>query len=350
MLRSILLGLCVVTTLTACSKEEPKDTAEVIRPIRSIQVGANEALAERKFPGRAEASDSVTLAFEVSGKLNEVKINVGDRVKKDDILASLDARDFKNVLDQSKAELKRTKAQFERMKNALADNAVSRQDVTNAEAAYESAKATVKIHQKALDDTELHAPYDGIITEKQITSFGNVQAKQPAIRIVDPTRIEMKGDVPERVISFIEVGMDALVEFDAFPNVIIQAKVSEVGKEASQLTRTYPITLIMDQPEGATILPGMAGKAWRAPQTIPANIPADLRGFEVPLTAIFSGTDKQNYVWVIDQDSLTVSLMAVETGELTQKGVLVQGLKGGEFIATAGVNSLQEGQKVRMIK
>ena len=349
MLRSLLVGLCIVTTLTACT-DEAKESAEVIRPIRTMEVGQQEQLSERKFPGRAAASDSVTLAFEVSGKLNEITINIGDKVKKGDVLASLDDRDFRNVLDQSKAELKRAKAQYARMKNALADNAVARQDVTNAEAAYESAKATVEIHQKALDDTQLHAPYDGIITEKQITSFGNVQAKQPAIRIVDPTRIEMEADIPESIISYVGVGMEILVEFDAFPDVTIVSKVSEIGNEASQLTRTYPVTLIMDQPEEATILPGMSGKAWRAPQTTPTDIPASFRGFEVPLTAILSDTDQQNYVWVINPDSSIVSRIAVTTGELTQKGVLVQGLEGGELIATAGVNSLQEGQKVRVIK
>ena len=160
----------------------------------------------------------------------------------------------------------------------------------------------------------------------------------------------MEADIPENIISLAKEGMEILVQFDAFPDITITSTISEIGTEASQLTRTYPVTLIMDQPKGVTILPGMAGKAWRAPQTRPANTPKNLRGFEVPLTAILSGAENQSYVWVINEETQDVKRLAVKTGELTQKGVLVQGLKGGEFIAIAGVNSLHEGQKVRITK
>lgn len=352
MLRSLTLSVCALLSLTACTEDkmEQTDNTEVVRPIRAIQIGLDEEFSNRKFPGRAAASNAVTLAFEVSGKLNKIPVDVGDQVKQGDVLASVDSRDFKNTLDQAKAEFKRAKAQYQRMKTALADNAVSKQDVTNAEAAYDSAKAAVKIRQKALDDTQLLAPYDAIVTEKRIKSFGNVQAKQAAIRIVDPTRIEMEADLPEDIIYLVKEGMEVLVQFDAYPDIVITAKVSQIGTEASQLTRTFPVTLLMDQPEGAIILPGMAGKAWRAPQTRPEATPKNLRGYEVPLTAILSDTDNQNYVWVIDPQTQTAHRVPVETGELTQKGVLVQGLEGGEHIAIAGVNSLHEGQKVRMIK
>ena len=351
MMRYILLGFIMAVSLSACEEKQPKEAVKVIRPVRTIQISTKEEFAERKFPGRAAASDSVTLAFEVAGKLNKVLVDVGDKVKKGDVLAALDARDFQNKLDQSRAEQKRAKAQYERMKSALADNAVSRQEVTNSEAAYESARATVKIHQKALSDSVLRAPYDGIVSEKQIKNFESVQAKQAAIRIVNPKQIKMEADVPESVISYVTQNMEVFVQFDAFPNIIISAKVSEIGAEASQLTRTYPVTLIMDQPKGATILPGMSGKTWRTPkQPVPGVAPVQYRGFEVPLTAILSGTDGKKYVWVINGATQTANRMEVKTGELTKGGVLVQGLSGGEVIATAGVNTLTDGQKVRAIQ
>ncbi|UTW44942.1 efflux RND transporter periplasmic adaptor subunit [bacterium SCSIO 12696] len=349
MFRSIIVLLSMLVFLTACT-EGNVQTENVVRPVRAFHVGAQEEFSKRKFPGRAAASNAVTLAFEVSGKLNEIPVAVGDRVKKGDVLATIDARDFRNTLDQSRAELKRAKAQYDRMLNALADNAVSKQDVTNAEAAYESAKATVNIHQKALDDTRLVAPYDAIVSSKQIKSFGNVQAKQPAIRIVNPERIEMETDIPSDIISMAKEGMDVLVVFDDFPNTVIHSKISEIAAEASPATRTYSVTLLMDQPEDVTILPGMAGKAWRAPQTKPGNTPLKSRGFEVPLNAILAGTDGKSYVWVIEQETGEVSRTVVQPGELTQHGVLVQGLKGGEFIASAGVNSLSDGQKVRITR
>lgn len=348
--KHIIIFLCILFLLAACKEEESAQTTEVIRPVYAMQIGLNEEFGTRKFPGRASASNAVTLAFEVSGKLNKIPVSVGDRVKQGDILASLDPRDFQNTLEQAKAEAKRAGVLYARLKNALADNAVSKQEVSDAEAAYDSAKAAVKIRQKALEDTELKAPYDAIVTAKFIKSFGNVQAKQNAIRIVDPTRIEMVADIPEGMISLARVGMEILVEYDAFPGVVITARVSEISAEASQTTRTFPVTLIMDQPDSVAILPGMAGKAWRAPQTITENAPAHMRGFQVPLTAILSASNGQKYVWVINEETNEVNRTRIETGELTEHGVLVQGLKGGESIATVGVNRLKEGQKVRIIQ
>lgn len=349
MLRCLTLSLCAVLILSGC-QEQTTAKEEVIRPIRAIQVGTHEEFSERKFPGRAAASDAVTLAFEVPGKLNEIPVSVGDFVKKGDVLAFLDDRDFQNALNQAKAELKRAQAQYERMRNALADNAVSRQDVTNAEAAYDSAKAVVEIQQKALDDTRLLAPYDAVITEKLVQSFGNVVAKQPAIRLINPAHIEMEVDIPEDLISFVREGMEINVTFDVFPNTLITSTISEISSEASQATRTYPVTLMMDQPEDIKILPGMSGTAWREVEQTNATLPEDLLGFNVPITAVLSETDGKTYVWVIDQDTGAVRRVEIETGTVTRTGVLVKGLNGGEFIATAGVNSLIEGQKVRMIK
>ncbi len=351
-MRHIMLFLFAVLVLVSCKEDTAMiEAREVIRPIYAMQVGVQKNLGVRKFPGQAEASDAVTLAFEVSGKLNEIFIFVGDKVKKGDLLASLDSRDFENTLVQAEAELKRSKVQYERMKAAAKDNAVSKQELTNVQAAYENAMASIRIRKKALEDTELRAPYDAIVAAKYIKSFGNVQAKHRAIRLVDIKRIEMVSDIPEDIIMLVKKDMDILVEFDAFPSVIITAKISEIGIEALKTTRTYPVTLIMDQPENVTILPGMAGKAWPPHDTKIDNVPATMKGFDVPLSALLSGDNgQQSFVWVIDPKDGSVSRKDVQTGVLSDSGILIQGLKGGEFIATAGVNTLREGQKVIIIE
>lgn len=354
-----LLTLCAVLAVLACSEQSgdlsgalsSTEATEVVRPVRAMQLGMQEAFAERKFPGRAEASNEVTLAFEVSGKLNELEVSVGDKVKRGDVLASVDPRDFQNALDQAKAEAKRANSRYQRMQKAFADNAVSAQNVSDAEAAYESTRALLNIRQKALDDTKLLAPYDAIVAATFVDSFGNVRAKQPAVRLVDPSRIEMLADLPESLISFAKEGMKTFVRFDVFPDLIIPAVVKEVGSEASETTRTYPVTMIMDQPEGATILPGMAGEAWPSLEEYSAELaPEGFHGFVVPVSAILAGNDGKKYVWVIDAQTGRVRKTEVSLGELTTHGVLVQGLDGGLYIATAGVHSLRQGQQVRILK
>jgi RND family efflux transporter MFP subunit len=138
------------------------------------------------------------------------------------------------------------------------------------------------------------------------------------------------------------------VRFDAFKEIEIPAHVKEIGKEASQATRTYPVNLIMDQPEGVKILPGMAGIAHgaaRLPETGGSG------SVTVPVTAVFSSeAEEQSFVWVIDETTMTVARRPVKVDSLSDTGVSVtEGLQPGEWIATAGVHYLKEGQKVRIL-
>ena len=104
----------------------------------------------------------------------------------------------------------------------------------------------------------------------------------------------------------------------------------------------------MDQPEDIEILPGMAGKSTGAPPQLGGAAPVIV---EVPLAATFStGDPDETAVWVIDEGTKTVSRRKVKTGAPTDRGIrITQGLKPGEWIVTAGVNSLRDGQQVTIL-
>ncbi len=135
------------------------------------------------------------------------------------------------------------------------------------------------------------------------------------------------------------------VTFDALPGIEVPATIKEIGREATQATRTYPVTLSMTQPEGAEILSGMAGEA-----AIEADLPQEARevGIQIPATAVFTGADpSQSFVWVIDEASNTLVRREVETGRLSEFGVLIRnGLQAGDWIVVAGVSALDEGDEV----
>jgi multidrug efflux pump subunit AcrA (membrane-fusion protein) len=103
----------------------------------------------------------------------------------------------------------------------------------------------------------------------------------------------------------------------------------------------------MDQPDNMKILPGMAGHARGDRESA---VTAGGEGITVPVSAVLTAdTDKQNRVWVIDEKSGQITLRKVTLGKLSDKGIMIEeGLKPGEWIAIAGVHSLQEGQKVRI--
>ncbi|MEP5320637.1 efflux RND transporter periplasmic adaptor subunit, partial [Marinobacter alexandrii] len=137
------------------------------------------------------------------------------------------------------------------------------------------------------------------------------------------------------------------VVFDALPGITVAAEIKEIGREASSATRTYPVTLVMSQPETGEILPGMAGSA-----KVHSMLPVDARetGIEIPATAVFTMDDpSKSYVWIVDTTTNTLASREVDPGRLTVKGVLIRsGLTAGDWVVIKGVNSVSEGQKVRV--
>lgn len=403
-----------VGTMAGCGKEESPDRP-VVRPVKAIRVADPSGLAKRTFPGRAKGTQEVDLSFRVSGPLISRPVNVGDEVKKGQVLATIDPRDFEVDLRAARGQLERARAELAAMRKArpedirrlkaaveqdeaalkLADadyrrvmsikaedpGAVSQdmidrrleamvraeaelrqtkeklrigqigdrpEDIAAKEAEIRSLQASVASRKDQLSYTELRAPFDGTIVATYVKNFEDVRARQSIVRLVDPSRIEMVVNIPENLISLAPSVEKVWVRFDQFPEREILATIKEIGKEASQTTRTYPVTLIMDQPEGFKVLPGMAGRTGR----VEGQLPGQDQEMEVPVSAIFSPDETgKTYVWVIDEKTMAVQRREVKTDILTDHGVkITEGLKPGEWIATAGVYSLREGQQVKILE
>ena len=336
-----LLAVC----LAASGCDEAPEAQEVVRPIRAIQVADAEALKGRSFSCRAEAVADVNVAFEVPGRLIERPARVGSEVEAGALLARLDPSDFENAVAQAKARTTRAEALRDRIAQAQRTGAVAKQELTNAQAELDGSRAEVEIRAKALDDTQLRAPFEGLISATYVENCQNVQAKQPVMRLLDISSIECVVNIPESLISSAPFLQDIRVTFDAFPNQAIPAAIVEIGWEASETTRTFPVTLVMDQPDDIEILPGMAGRA--TGRVVVPDAAADA-GFDVPLNGIFSDDGQRSLVWVIDTATMTASKREVEVLAQTSLGMRVKGVSSGEWIATTAVHVLREGQKVRL--
>ncbi len=173
-------------------------------------------------------------------------------------------------------------------------------------------------------------------------------AKQVIMRILDTSKIELVINIPESVISNAPYVTGFRVRFAPFPGREFPGKLVEISNEASEATRTYPVNVLIEQPEDVTILPGMAGEA-NANHELPDD-PGDPKGLEVRLSALVTEDGAGSFVWVIDPDTQTVSRRPVELGETTSRGIFVRGLERGEWVALAGTRTLREGQKVRIVE
>ncbi len=334
------------------------------RPVKAMQVTGASDLAEGSFPGRARAGQEVNLSFRVSGQLQEFGVSVGGKVNAGTKLAKLDPSDFQQLVNSTQSTLeaaqagyRRADADYKRILNVqqedagatsqrAVDLALSVRDQARGVAS--SLEATVQTARDRLSYTELTAPFNAEVAETYVENFQTVIALQPIIRLVDSTSIEMTVNIPENLIGYADYITNIIISFDALPGIEIPASVKEIGREATQATRTFPLTLAMDQPAEGGILPGMAGEA-----TIQARLPenAGKTGITIPATAAFAGSDIDvTNVWIIDTTTNTLSRREVQTGEVTTSGLLITGgLEAGDWIVTAGTHSLSDGQEVTIV-
>ncbi len=326
-------------------------------------VGDLERFRTDTYPGRAKATQEVNVSFEVSGKMVERRVKVGDPVKAGDLLALLEPDRYEAEVRRLKAEQSAALAQTEnaqkqlaRQEELLSDGFSTQARVDRLRAAARGARAKVAALRAALDRAELDlsyttvtAPFDGTVSETFAESFQNVVAKQPILRLLDTSQIEMEVNVPEALIGLAPHVTEILVRFKTLPDVEIPAQIKEISNEASLTTRTYPVTIIMDQPESAEVKPGMAGEAKAL-----IELPGDWarQGIEVPVSTLFSPDDAktdQVFIWIVNEADSVVARRQVEVVSTSNRGVLIKGVEADERIVTAGVSFLSDGQKIRIL-
>jgi len=346
--------------LMGCSEE--KVEKNFIRPVRTLEVQSFDAIGKRSFPGRAKASKEVNLSFRVTGPLITRPVDVGTVMNKGDLIARIDPRDFevtlrnvKGQLDQAKAEQTRARKDYERIvrirkedtgatSEAMLDKA--RDNFDSAQAAVKSLQAAVDSAKDQLEYTTLKAPFAGTIAAIFVENFQHVSAQQKIVRLLDNSTIEMVINIPESIIGSAKYIRKVSVVFDTYPSTPIIGVIKEIGTEASQSTRTFPVTLSMEQPADFKILPGMAGKTAEIEAEFPDSKTSST--FDIPLSATFSlGDDNKTWVWLVDKEKAIVHQQEVSIGELTDSGItILGGLAAGDLLVTAGVHYLKEGQQV----
>jgi RND family efflux transporter MFP subunit len=315
-------------------------------------IGSLEPAALREYPGTVRAFQTAEMGFEVSGRVTEFLVREGDRVEQDAVLARLDARDYEAQQKVALANLEKARADLARSENIYREDpgAISADDIERDRRAVKVTEAQLEIAQKAVADTELRAPFAGVMARKLVEDFANVQAKQPVLILQDNSILEVEIAVPER--DFVrrrpeqETKADVTARF--MPTVIISslpdrefpATIRESATTADPVTRTFPVKLNFENPADVNILPGMTARV---------RIVVDPESaWSVPATAAQADENGQPYVWKVDASKMTVSKSSVELGPLTGDRVLLtSGVTEGDLVATSGAMVLREGMQVR---
>lgn len=343
--------LCLCPLVIGCSQPQPEGTTAV-RPIKIHTVGSLRPSSIREYPGTIRAYQTAQMGFEVAGRVMEFPVREGDELAEGDVLARLDARDYEAEFNVAEANLAKAQADLARSENTnkALPGAVSKDTLESDIRSTKVFEAKLAIAQKAVDDTVLRAPFDGIMARKLVEDFANVQAKEPVLIFQDNSVLEIEVAVPERDfvrrMSNVETReqlterLSPKVIISSLPGREFPAVIKEYATTADPVTRTFAVKLNFDNPDDVNVLPGMTARV---------RIVVDPQSaWSVPVTAAQADENEQPYVWKIDPASMTVTKSPVQLGEMSGDRVLLTGgVEQGDQVAVSGVASLREGMQVR---
>ena len=346
------LGLLSISVLlAACSKREPPP--EPVRPVLSIKVQALNEETLGRFAGSIQARYESNTGFRVGGRIASRNVDVGTEVQKGTLLATLDPSDQQNQLRSAQGDLAKVQAQLinaqanARRQQALFDRGVGAQaqldiaitDLKTTQASLDQARAAVDQSKDQLGYTELRADHKAVVTAWNAEAGQVVTAGQQVVTLAQPDIKEAVIDLPDTLVDQIPADVVFLVAGQLDPSINTTATIREIEPQAQSATRTRRARLTLaSTPEG-----------FRLGTAISVTLSSAIKPrIELPATAL-QEADGKTRIWVVDTSSKTVAPRDVSVISRTDGTVvLADGVKSGERVVSAGVNSLKPGQAVKL--
>jgi len=391
--------LCVFFVLPACSssvagKRADSQAHEERIQVRAVPIKVHELRRTVESVGSLFALEEVTVSSEVEGKVDEVLVDIGDRVERGQPLVNVnttelklsldqqralyqqvrarlgiepESEDLKNVLDAAEvkkaaADLREAEDTYKRAQQLLAKQLMPRQDFDQTEARMHSAsaaydlavqsvqnlraqlsqyKASVQLAEKKLRDAVIRAPFKGQVKERVVAPGQYLKVQTPVMVIVsiDPLRVRLK--IPEPMAGWIQIGERINVSVDAYPDKTFSGKLARINPSVDPQSRTFEVEALLENSDGL-LKPGFFAKA-RIPSgkvdqamTVPHN--ALQYSYGVYKLALIQGD--------VLKDT------EVKVGDLSSDEIeIVSGAKAGDMIAfPVKGQALKDGAKIQIVE
>jgi RND family efflux transporter MFP subunit len=323
------------------------------RPVQVQRVAFANEDGKRDFVGVVRARYETDLGFRVPGKIIARLVNIGDRVKADDVIARLDPQDLKLQVESAGAEfaaatsnLTQASAEFERSSTLKARGYASNADFDRkqavkdeAEGRLERARRSLNLARNQFDYAELKAGADGVITAISGDPGQVVALGQPVARLARQGEKEAIVALPETWLADARKA-NATVRLWSDRDRVLTAKLRELSPQADTATRTYAARFTIVDADDSVAL-GMTA-------TVTLARTADAAVARLPLSAVLNrGTGPS--VFVVD-DTHTLALRPITVASFNEQSALVtSGVRDGDSVVTLGVQQLEPGLKVRTL-
>ncbi|MDW6024385.1 efflux RND transporter periplasmic adaptor subunit [Mesorhizobium sp. BAC0120] len=352
------VGLAAVAALSmlasGCTDASSTGTVQVVRPVKVVEIVKADDTRKLDFSGSVKARKEMNLGFRIAGKITQRVVDIGDRVKPGDLLASIDPTDYELAVKTAEANLAAAERQVDtagstrkRTEQLFAKNFASQAQVDDAVMGYQQAVSTRDAAVSALQQAKNQVTYSGLKSDQTgiVTAINAdigqvVSAGTPVVTVAIDGEKEVQIAVPETDISQFQPGKTVEARFWADSQLVLQAKVREVSGSADQQSRTFSVRVSL--PRDTRVLLGMTATVTAA---VTDGKPSQI---SLPLSAL-AEKDGREIVWVVDRSTSTVHARDVKVTDFAADGVHVaDGLQPGDVVVAAGTQFMTENLQVKL--
>ena len=322
------------------------DENEQIQVISKFNVIEKEFTTYVELQANLKSRKNVVILSEFQGALKNFFVREGQLVKKGKLLAEINDSGLKEQLDQMLIQANYTKDNFDRIKRLWEKNIGSEMQFLKAKSDFETNNKMVEQIRDQLSKTKIYAPFDGEIDEIISNLGSNLVPGSPILRVVNLDIIYAEAQVPEKYVSSIELGTEALVSIPLL-NKEVTSKIVQSGNFINPNNRTFRVEAPVEN------------KDKRIKQNLNARIKiknySNIKALVVPLRVIREDASGRPFIYkLVETDKkdilLTVKIF-VETGANNDEEIeITKGLSIGDIIVLEGANNVEDNQRVRVIE
>ncbi len=346
----LLLMIALIIVLLGVIKKEKKliaaeKAAEISRerpPVNTVlfQLKPTPIKDRINLPGSIEPWTRLELMAKVAGTITEVIVTEGDNIRKGDILAQIEANDYRIALNRAKAAYKLAKAEYERDKAVYAKGVIPTAELESKETNLQTTKADVQNAELMLSRCTITAPMDGVIRRLDAKIGLLLSVGDPIAEMLHIDKLKGVVGIPESDISAIRKLNEVNLTFKALDNLVVTGKKHFLSSSPDTAARLYRLELELDNLD-REILPGMFLRANVVKKTIDDAI-------VIPFYSVISRNDEQ-YVFV-EVDGVA-NKRHVKVGIMEKWMVqITEGLEAGDKLLIEGHRDVEDGQKIKVVK
>ncbi len=292
------------------------------------------------LPGVTAPWIQLKILSEVKGKVLKKSVKEGEHIKKGDVIARLDNRDFKNNFLSIKSSYHAAKASLNRIKKLKQTGSSTQSQFDETFARVENLKASMANAALNLERSVIRSPMNGVVNRLFVEEGQYLSAADPVAEIIQINRIKVKVGIPESDVDAVRHLNDFEVKIDALSGKTYRATKHFLSNTADSMARLYNLNLVIENVT-KEILPDMFARVEIVKKEI-------LNGISVPIYAVINRS-KEKIVYIVNDNH--VHARKVELGLLDGWHVQVKsGLKKGDHVIVVGQRNVNPGQEVKIVR